>query len=425
MALFSRSPLYYQILCYFLCANILTSTSPSIYVVFPFVTASDGCGLVGDSIINLTLSFAPGELSTLGKPPASFLSTFYPDDAGIGPDLAEAAGPPAVTRSFDPADMPCGPMSGSNYFQYHTALSYEPVFALPQKLRNLRPDWDRCVEDGWDGQDPPFALTPAENLDPFISTRVDSATQTTAAAPQSPIAPVPLNTGSAISSAAVSDYKDPGLPADSTPLGDTTRSTDPADPIQTVSLSHSLGPPPAPFSPSPQLDPTLKSTYSRVQSSPISSTASGIYTSLSPAATLTMRTTSLALDPETKSVPIITLDGSMVIVNPQGEFIIGTQTLIPGALPISVSGTPVSLASLGSALIIGTSTFFFSPSSTIGPDPQTIAGTALTANLASDSILHGTQTITPGGLMSTVLGDSAPIIDTSTIRLTLIHGLIP
>lgn len=51
---------------------------------------------------------------------------------------------------------------------------------------------------------------------------------------------------------------------------------------------------------------------------------------------------------------VITVAGLTVTADSQSDFIIGNQTLTPGGPEITVSGTPVSLATGGTAVIIGT-----------------------------------------------------------------------
>ncbi len=71
------------------------SVSPSIYVVFQSLVATDLCGAVGKTYYNTTLSFAPSELST--SQGAVFLNS---EEPWVG-------GPPStyVWSAFDYADM--------------------------------------------------------------------------------------------------------------------------------------------------------------------------------------------------------------------------------------------------------------------------------------------------------------------------------
>ena len=75
----------------------MSSTSPSIYVNFYSLSATDDCGYVGgkQEIIESTiLAFEPGELSTVAGPLVSFVN---------GKDKA--------TSVYDFADLPCPPTS--------------------------------------------------------------------------------------------------------------------------------------------------------------------------------------------------------------------------------------------------------------------------------------------------------------------------
>ncbi|MCJ1378915.1 hypothetical protein MMC17_002014 [Xylographa soralifera] len=158
-------------------------TSPSIYVAFPTVSAVDGCGLVGPPVTSLTLAFAPGELSTIAN-------------QNPGPGVR-------TSLAFNPADLPCGPLNGANGFLPNpvNVSSYLPIIALPSKLLAYRTDWATmgCDHDIWQGQDPPYALTPQFQVMP-ASTPALSVTQdppviaTTSAVPASTFASLPSST---------------------------------------------------------------------------------------------------------------------------------------------------------------------------------------------------------------------------------------
>lgn len=77
-----------------------SSTSPSIYVDFYSLSATDSCGLLGPVITSTLLSFAPGELSTIGQPIANLN-----DDFNLGHYLLTNIQP------FNFADLPCPPYS--------------------------------------------------------------------------------------------------------------------------------------------------------------------------------------------------------------------------------------------------------------------------------------------------------------------------
>ncbi|KAL8726297.1 MAG: hypothetical protein Q9166_006799 [cf. Caloplaca sp. 2 TL-2023] len=74
------------------------------------------------------------------------------------------------------------------------------------------------------------------------------------------------------------------------------------------------------------------------------------------------------------------------------DLIVGFQTLTPGAA-VTISGTPISLAALGTAVIVGSSTTPLETSR--APDPVTLDGFTFTPGPGSDLVV-ASQTITPG-----------------------------
>ena len=106
-----------------------TFTSPSVYVAFTDLKASDLCGYRGIGTIHSTLlAFTPGELSTVQG--AIFAPVYNP--------------PKPVTKVFDFADLPCPPRSvmEADWYKPAPGEPYRPFIALPDKVRSLDP-W--CV----------------------------------------------------------------------------------------------------------------------------------------------------------------------------------------------------------------------------------------------------------------------------------------
>ncbi|MCJ1482272.1 hypothetical protein MMC06_002435 [Schaereria dolodes] len=135
-------------------------------------------------------------------------------------------------------------------------------------------------------------------------------------------------------------------------------------------------------------------------------TISGTPISLAASATaVIIGSSTIPLLPLSPASPlVITFEGQTITANSASDFIIGTQTLVPGGPGIVVSGTPISLAPSATAVVIGTSTFPLSPSSPSSePLVFTFAGQTVTANSASDFVI-GTQTLVPGGPAITVSG---------------------
>ena len=99
----------------------------------------------------------------------------------------------------------------------------------------------------------------------------------------------------------------------------------------------------------------------------------------------------------TPSPGVIPFAGASITENSASQFIIGGQTLTPGGV-ITVSGTPISLPTSGSSVVIGSSTLALG---TAAPGPQafTFDGGTFVANSQSDYIIDG-QTLTPGGAIT-------------------------
>ena len=119
-----------------------------------------------------------------------------------------------------------------------------------------------------------------------------------------------------------------------------------------------------------------------------------------------------------------------IILNSLSQYIVAGKTLIPGAPPISIKGTPVSLAPSASAVIVAGSTIAL-PVGVNGP-VISVGDQPVTANSASQYIF-GSKTLIPGGPAITVSGMTislAPsgtqaVIDDSTTRLIPVSPSLP
>lgn len=164
-------------------------------------------------------------------------------------------------------------------------------------------------------------------------------------------------------------------------------------------------------------------------------TVSGTPVSLGPAASILVIATSTETlrpnSPITAAQPLITIAGSTYTADAAGDYIIGSQTLRPGAPAITVSGTVISLAPSASDVFIGTSTEILRPNLPITATLPliNIAGTTYTADAAGNYII-GSQTLIPGGPAIVISGTPislAPsasdlVIDTSTETLIASHA---
>ena len=167
------------------------------------MSATDACGKVGPHLTSVTLAFAPGELST-----------------SVGIDMYT----PGSVRSFDPADLPCGPTDWNSWLPdggEYPETTYQPIIALPRKLLDLVPAWSDCAADSLDGQDPPRVLSPNSRMVP-VQTSADQEAHTIDPAPSPPIPGLPRNTGATTSQIPIQ--------------GDTTQNVDPPSPVNSAVL---------------------------------------------------------------------------------------------------------------------------------------------------------------------------------------------
>ncbi|KAI4126768.1 MAG: hypothetical protein LQ338_003586 [Usnochroma carphineum] len=119
---------------------------------------------------------------------------------------------------------------------------------------------------------------------------------------------------------------------------------------------------------------------------------------------------------------VVTVDGIVFTRGPSSDLVIGTQTITPGAPAIRISGTPVSLAVGGTALIVAPSTLPLAETPIQGI--FTADGFSFTRGPGSDFII-GTQTITPGSPAVSIFGTpvslafvgTAVVIGDSTIQV--------
>ncbi|KAI9880539.1 MAG: hypothetical protein M1830_002579 [Pleopsidium flavum] len=166
-------------------------TSPSIYVAFHNVYATDSCGLLGLYHTSVTLAFAPGELSTLVNP------------SGLGPGFG--SGEPMM---LDVADLQCPSFAALHGAGYRQPEEYKPILSAPSKLLHLDPSWHDCQVDLYQGVDPPRILTPAVALDPATSTK-DPDMKPTPASPSSIPTALPKETDPAMTANAPSPTSQP------------------------------------------------------------------------------------------------------------------------------------------------------------------------------------------------------------------------
>ena len=131
-----------------------TFTSPSIYVDFYSLSATDSCGYRGATINSTLLAFAPGELSTVA-------TAMY---AAINSDTTSGS-----VYNFN--DLPCPPMSvmWSQWYKPEAGEPYRPLIVFPSKLLDIDPLWKICTQGYFTGYDPPRTLDPAAAMVPKVT----------------------------------------------------------------------------------------------------------------------------------------------------------------------------------------------------------------------------------------------------------------
>ena len=107
------------------------------------------------------------------------------------------------------------------------------------------------------------------------------------------------------------------------------------------------------------------------------------------------------LQPPVTSAPGLTFDGTTYqptnIGSISSAYIVNGQTITPGAGPVTISGTPISVASDGNTAVVGGVTEDLGPSA--APEPAlTFDGSTIhpMTGAPSDYVING-QTLTPGG----------------------------
>ncbi|KAK6005267.1 hypothetical protein QM012_008046 [Aureobasidium pullulans] len=153
-----------------------TFTSPSVYMAFSSLVASNRCGQVGDAWTNTTIAFDASEITTAR--PVTTLTQYesdYVSDGYTYRDMGSAVTTQPPPRSLDYNDVGqnCSTISGYVYWpdnpinaanaMYHDDPCH-PVILLPPRLINMQQPWIDAScgpAPGMSGAyDPPRVLTP-------------------------------------------------------------------------------------------------------------------------------------------------------------------------------------------------------------------------------------------------------------------------
>ena len=129
----------------------------------------------------------------------------------------------------------------------------------------------------------------------------------------------------------------------------------------------------------------------------------GTTLSLSPSGVLGIGGASINLATLVPSADVINVGGQTFTANPSG-FQIDGSSVLPDGIPITISGTQLSLDGSGE-LHVGTSSVDLVPFQTATPGVFTVDGLVFTAEPSSSAVAVDGVTLTPGGAPTTVGGE--------------------
>jgi len=301
---------------------------------------------------------------------------------GVGAYTTEAAKPqnsvtPPVPpqTSNNPAAAPASPTKGPSQVAVSSVYAEASSPELPPAPTN---------------QAPPSSNAPQEN--PVLAGAHSQESQMAAQAPSSYEGNQPANPPISVGGAPPPSQNAAGLPAYSSAVAEA------APPISYGGAT---------------IKPDTSSNYDlpgvgKVSPGGLPVTTNNVVYSLAPSATAIISNgQSVALTPVSQPTigapngpPILTFAGSTYTAE-SSNYVIGSQTLKPGAPAIVASGIPISLASGGGAVLIGSSTQrLATPEATPPTAPAlTLAGSPYTVISGSQYVI-GSQTLTPGGIIT-------------------------
>ena len=106
--------------------------------------------------------------------------------------------------------------------------------------------------------------------------------------------------------------------------------------------------------------------------------------------------------------PVIILGSQPVTVSPTSQYVLGGQTLVPGASTITISGTPISVPTDGNAVVVGGSMVAIPDAASPVLPVISLGNQVITANGASQ-FLVGDQTLVPGAPAITVAAPASAV----------------
>ncbi|KAF2468988.1 uncharacterized protein BDR25DRAFT_344171 [Lindgomyces ingoldianus] len=422
-----------------------TFISPSVYLGFTSLGAHDRCGPVGEALYNTTLAFDPREISSIlpYTTTATCIVTVPLSQGGYTITVWENSMPNPQPLTYSDVAQNCSSIDGYYYFSknpfYNSAGDpCHPVVAIPTRVQQLQPAWSSCGADYYGGfYDPPKTLQQGPVLVPTAEPGQGNPT----VVPSTSVPALPENAPTRGPDPPVSSFADSGnLPPASSAV-DPGNQPPPASQTQKPAppMSQPEQPPQAssardqeqPVLPPPGSSTTIviaPPSSEQSNGNPQQPSAAPVIT-LGPAPGLSNPGQVITLLPTVVPTSPSSPSNSNQLNNPSGPvIIIGTQTVGPGqaitvggttsTLPNGqttvISGTQIFLVPGASQVIVGGSSTINLPPAQLTKPPAvvTLDGSTFTANSVSQIII-GSQTLTPGGII-TIGGITSTLIDGST-----------
>ncbi|KAH7116201.1 hypothetical protein B0J11DRAFT_618555 [Dendryphion nanum] len=400
-----------------------TFVSPSVYLGFQYLQATDRCGQVGSVVTHTTLAFDLDEVSTVGgwwnSLPQFYTTRCTGLSEYLGGGIQEDDFYSTVTRKMSLSDLTqnCHTLPGwssPNPIDPAEALRLGdpcfPVIMVPEKVRMLQPEWRECITTGWIHLwDPPKTLGKAPQLLPTATP--PSTTFTVRPSPGQRVSDIPTPTSDVIHPAE-DQASNSQFPIVSHTV--VTKTNFVENPLQSGHSGNHVDENLLTLRPSaivpmqslPNIKPPSSVVHSILLPNPISNAQSP-----QPSQTPIVITLAPALGPGSPA-QVITLSPTFAFGFPL--VVIGSQTLFPGhAITItgSVPGPPNSftlpsptqifLEPQGTAIIIGGSLTIQlqSPRPTNQPLVLEWGNGPFTANSANEIVISG-QTLRPGAFIT-------------------------
>jgi hypothetical protein len=336
---------------------------------------------------------------------------------------------------------------------YEFTITYNPcspTLSVPTELFTLNSMWTGCLPGIEGFYDPPYPLSTGNGLIALTASvhpsgnnppQVSTSGRTLASAGPTPPPPTAGSTKPPIvvaTSAITNDPpaqsfptaagSDPASSGNSDPPGSPTNNAPPTQSPGTSANDPPLQPsstvgnnPPAQSSGTNPNDPLQQSLIASIAGSTITANSAsafiyGTYT-LTPGGQATISGTTYSLATNGAAIAIGTSTTELLsLVSPSPtQYVLGTQTLIPGGSAITVSGTVLSLLPGGSSVVI---------------NGNTQAASILLSASSVPEYLVGTQTLKAGGPAITVSGTvislesggSSVVVGEKTEALTVLLG---